>query len=32
MGMMGFRVTINLHGEVIDFNQPGAEMPEDGEE
>ncbi len=32
MGMMGFRVTINLHGEVIDFNQPGASMPEDGEE
>jgi hypothetical protein len=32
MGMMGFRVTINLHGEVIDFNQPGTSMPEDGEE
>ena len=32
MGMMGFRVTINLHGEVINFNQPGAELPEDGEE
>jgi len=32
MGMMGFRITINLHGEVIDFNQPGAALPEDGEE
>jgi hypothetical protein len=24
MGMMGFKVTINLHGEVIDVNQPGT--------
>lgn len=32
MGMMGFRVTINLHGDVIDFNQPGMALPEDGEE
>ena len=32
MGMMGFRVTINLHGEVIDFSQPGTELPDDGEE
>ena len=32
MGMMGFRVTINLHGEVTDFSQPGTELPEDGEE
>lgn len=23
MGMMGFRVKINVHGEVIDFQQPG---------
>jgi ABC-type iron transport system FetAB ATPase subunit len=23
LGMMGFRVTINLHGEVVDFYQPG---------
>lgn len=23
MGMMGFKVRINLHGEVIDFEQPG---------
>ena len=32
MGMMGFRVTINLHGDVIEFSQPGAILPEDGEE
>lgn len=32
MGMMGFRVIINLHGEVVDFNQPGMAFPEDGEE
>jgi len=32
MGMMGFRVTINLHGDVIDFNQPSMALPEDGEE
>lgn len=24
LGMMGFRVTINLHGDVIDVAQPGA--------
>lgn len=23
MGMMGFRITINVHGEVLDINQPG---------
>ena len=23
LGMMGFRVTINLHGDVLDINQPG---------
>jgi hypothetical protein len=23
LGMMGFRVTINFHGEVVDFYQPG---------
>jgi len=31
MGMMGFRVTINLHGDVIDFNQPGIAIDEDDE-
>ena len=24
LGMMGFRVTINIHGEVINIEQPGA--------
>jgi hypothetical protein len=24
MGMMGFRVRINVHGEVVEFDQPGA--------
>lgn len=30
MGMMGFRITINVHGEVVDIEQPGAVDP--GEE
>jgi hypothetical protein len=29
MGMMGFRITINVHGEVVDINQPGMIEPED---
>ena len=28
MGMMGFRVKINVHGEVLDVNQPGTVAPE----
>ena len=28
MGMMGFRITINVHGEVVDVNQPGMIDPE----
>jgi hypothetical protein len=32
MGMMGFRITINIHGEVVDVNQPGSIGPEDGDE
>jgi len=24
LGMMGFRVTINVHGDVIDIKQPGV--------
>lgn len=32
MGMMGFRVIIDLHGEIIEFTQPGTTMPEDGDE
>ncbi len=31
MGMMGFRVRINLHGEVLEINQPGM-IAEDDEE
>jgi hypothetical protein len=30
MGMMGFRITINIHGEVINIEQPG--MVDPGEE
>ncbi len=29
MGMIGFRIKINLHGEVIDLQQPGMTTPED---
>jgi hypothetical protein len=29
MGMMGFRITINLHGEVIKIDQPGTIDPGD---
>ena len=29
MGMMGFRIIINFHGEIVDFDQPA--MPFDGE-
>lgn len=29
MGMMGFRVRINVHGEVIEVQQPGVIAPED---
>lgn len=29
MGMMGFRVKINVHGEVLEVNQPGTSAPED---
>jgi hypothetical protein len=32
LGMMGFRVVINVHGEVIEFHQPGITSGEDGEE
>lgn len=30
MGMMGFKVVINVHGEVIDVEQPGAIMGDEG--
>lgn len=29
LGMMGFRIIINLHGDVIDLRQPHIEMDED---
>ncbi len=29
MGMMGFRVKINVHGEVLEVNQPGTTAPDD---
>ena len=29
MGMMGFRIKINVHGEVLEVNQPGTIAPED---
>jgi hypothetical protein len=29
MGMMGFRIKINVHGEVLEVNQPGMIAPED---
>lgn len=32
MGMLGFKVIINVHGEVISLEQPGAMMGDEGEE
>ena len=32
LGMMGFKVIINVHGEVIKVEQPGASSGEEGEE
>lgn len=29
MGMTGFRITINVHGEVMDLHQPGMTDPND---
>jgi hypothetical protein len=29
MGMMGFRITIDIHGEVINIDQPGMIDPEE---
>ena len=31
MGMMGFKVTINLHGEVIEIEQPGRAIEDEDE-
>jgi len=30
LGMMGFKVVINVHGEVISVNQPGTASDDDG--
>ena len=32
MGMMGFKVIINVHGEVVDLEQPGVIAGEEGDE
>jgi hypothetical protein len=32
LGMMGFRIRIDVHGEVIAIDQPGMIAPEDGDE
>jgi len=29
MGMAGFKITINIHGEVVNVDQPGAIAPDD---
>lgn len=29
MGMMGFKIRINLHGEVLEITQPGVAAPDD---
>jgi hypothetical protein len=31
LGMMGFRITINVHGEVVDLQQPTAASTDEGE-
>ena len=31
MGMMGFRIRINVHGEVVEVEQPGMIAPDDEE-
>ena len=31
LGMMGFKVVINMHGEVVNVNQPGVASDDDGE-
>ncbi len=32
LGMMGFKIRINLHGEVLEIHQPGAVDPDNSEE
>lgn len=31
LGMMGFKIVVNVHGEVIDLEMPSMELPDDGE-
>jgi hypothetical protein len=31
LGMMGFRIVINIHGEVVRFDQPAAASDDEGE-
>jgi hypothetical protein len=32
MGMLGFKVVINIHGEVVKLDQPASSIGEDGDE
>lgn len=32
LGMMGFKVIVNVHGEVVDLKMPAHESPDDGRE
>ncbi|MGE5222760.1 MAG: hypothetical protein ACM3PY_09990, partial [Omnitrophica WOR_2 bacterium] len=32
MGMLGFRIRINMHGEVIEINQPGITGTDEGDQ
>lgn len=29
LGMLGFKIVINVHGEIVDFNQPGMIAPDE---
>jgi hypothetical protein len=31
MGLMGFKIVVNVHGDVISVNQPGIESDDEGE-
>ena len=31
LGMMGFKIVVNVHGEVVDLEMPSVEAPDDGE-
>jgi len=32
LGMMGFKIVINVHGELVDLEAPNQELPDDDEE